>query len=227
MWDNYNLGWLDSEAERQGGSSSCRLRDVSLSQKPAPSAPNPTPGLNRWSHLAHLPSGLSASTCFKSHSDMLAMYLIMHVLLGVQKRACQCRWSRGHVCVCVWPGVVSSPSCYPGSKLSPLFSCSSLSHNLGTFHSVLSFPHLKGECGKQPLVRERECSPTTLNSPEACSARPGCCCCGYHFKAVKDTEGRLCSGKAHHLLRTARNFIPRAIPDGQKLLRALCQGRES
>lgn len=76
MWDNYNLGWLDSEAERQGGSSCCRLSELSLSQKPAPLAPPPLEGLDQWSHLAYLLSDLPAFSCFASCSDMLAMYLL-------------------------------------------------------------------------------------------------------------------------------------------------------
>lgn len=74
MWDNYNLGWLDSEAERQGGSSYCRLSELSLSQKPAPLAPPPLEGLDQWSHLAYLLSDLPAFSCFASCSDMLAVY---------------------------------------------------------------------------------------------------------------------------------------------------------
>lgn len=76
MWDNYNLGWLDSEAERQGGSSYRRLRGLSLSQKPAPPAPPPLEGLDQWSHLACRPSDLPASSCFACCSDMLAVYLL-------------------------------------------------------------------------------------------------------------------------------------------------------
>lgn len=37
-WDNYNLGRFESQAVNQGGSSSCRVWELGLSQKPCPTA---------------------------------------------------------------------------------------------------------------------------------------------------------------------------------------------
>lgn len=39
--DNYNLGRFESQAEKQGGSSSCRVWELGLSQKPSPTAQPP------------------------------------------------------------------------------------------------------------------------------------------------------------------------------------------
>lgn len=39
--DNYNLGRFDSQAEKQGGSSSCPIWELGLSQKPSPTTQPP------------------------------------------------------------------------------------------------------------------------------------------------------------------------------------------
>ena len=39
--DNYNLGRFKSQAEKQGGSSSCPVWELGLSQKPSPTAQPP------------------------------------------------------------------------------------------------------------------------------------------------------------------------------------------
>lgn len=97
--DNYNLGRPESQAKKQGGSSSCRVWELGLSQKPSLTAQPPRE--TGWSHFAFPPLSQSWSHFIHScsHSfiyEMLVMSL-PHATQGVEPGDTDWKGGRGHM----------------------------------------------------------------------------------------------------------------------------------